>query len=283
MLKPYSKIILATLVMLSYEYAALNQLMSWPSFIIFLKKNVPAFHGIDPSPKAGHPISYWLGWIGMTFMLAMLSYSARKRLRVLSKLYQLPQWLNFHIFCGLIGPIFIFFHCNFKVRGLVAVSFWSMCVSASSGIIGRYFYLQVLQSRKKLLDKVKFYDEGFAKLQTVQQLDSEIISGLKRKAIQTACGVENPSKNELGFMPILFNSLRGDLLFLIKPPKLFSNLHPSLQRRLKEYGKIQRQIYFMDTYKKFMGYWHIFHIPFAIFMYLVAIIHITSALMFKVN
>lgn len=283
MFQIYTRICIFVFIALSYEYTALNKLAPIPSLVLFLKKKFPYFKDLNPSPAAGHTISYWFGWIGFGFMVILLGYSFRKRVKILNNVLSLKGWLDFHIFCGLIGPIFIIFHTNFKVGGLVAISFWSMLVSAGSGIVGRYFYFQVLQNRGRLRSQLNFYDEGFKKLQVVQRINPAAIEQLKKVAIATACGIDMKRGGQPGFLTILFASIIGDIALKLRPAKLLPGMHRSIAQRLKEYAKIQRQIYFMDTYKQFMGYWHAFHLPFAIFMYIVAVIHIITALLFKVN
>ena len=105
---------------LTYEYAALNgapfpsQIKNWAA------QQVPPF---NTSPDPGRPLSLLLGWAGLILMLMMNVYSLRKRTSFMQGRGKLSAFLDFHVFCGLLGPTFIVFHSNFKVRGLVAISF----------------------------------------------------------------------------------------------------------------------------------------------------------------
>lgn len=76
-------------------------------------------------------------------MLLMLVYSLQKRLSFFGKNRTLRPFLGFHIYMGVIGPLFIILHTSFKVQGLVAISFWSMIAVALSGYFGRYLYRQI--------------------------------------------------------------------------------------------------------------------------------------------
>ncbi len=283
MIRIYNRICLVVVLVLSYEYLVLNRIIKLPGLFRQLKKHIPAFSNLEISPEPGRVISYWLGWVGFAFMVAMLLYTIRKRFQVFHKLGRLATWLDFHIFCGIIGPILIIFHCNFKVGGLVAISFWSMIISATSGIVGRYFYFQILQTRGQLKDQVRFFDEGFSKLHVALGVQASAIESLKRKAIATACGVNATAGKEIGFLYILINSFIGDIALHLRPTVLLPGMHKSMQSKFHQYGRLHRKIYFLDTYKRFMGYWHAFHLPFAIFMYIVAVIHIITALLFKVH
>jgi hypothetical protein len=81
------------------------------------------------------------GVIGSLLMLiGVVSYSARKRFRILARIGKLRDWLHFHIFLCLVGPFLVVLHTTFKFGGFVAISFWSMVLVVASGVFGRYVY-----------------------------------------------------------------------------------------------------------------------------------------------
>lgn len=114
---------------------------------------IPSLKDLNRSTVPGRPISLYLGYAGITLMCMMNIYSMRKRFSFMAKWGNKERYLDFHIFCGLLGPVLIIFHANFKVGGLVAISFWSMIISASSGIIGKVIYSQILNKRSSLINK----------------------------------------------------------------------------------------------------------------------------------
>ena len=87
-----------------------------------------------------------LGITGATLMVLMQSYSVRKRVRRLNRLGSLPRWLEFHIFCGILGPVLITFHTSFKFNGIVSVAYWSMLLVVASGFVGRYLFVRIPKS-----------------------------------------------------------------------------------------------------------------------------------------
>ncbi|MBI2840191.1 MAG: hypothetical protein HYX75_17890 [Acidobacteria bacterium] len=99
----------------------------------------PLHADLKPSGRIGH----LLGSVGSVLLVGLLPYSFGKRTRVISDWGPLSGWLKFHIFCGIAGPILITFHTSFKVRGIVAISYWSMIAVAASGVFGRYLYAQI--------------------------------------------------------------------------------------------------------------------------------------------
>ena len=127
--KTYFIIWIAITVWLTYEYFILNGSISGTSYIAAI------YHGFDliprsklPSPEAGKSLSFFLGWVGFITMTLTNLYIIRKRTPSWQKWGKTAGWLDFHIFCGLLGPTLIIFHTNLKVGGLVAVSFWAMMI-----------------------------------------------------------------------------------------------------------------------------------------------------------
>ena len=99
----------------------------------------PGYWALKPGGTRG----IFYGIVGASLMTVMLGYTARKRMHSLRRWGGLRYWLDLHIVCGVVGPLFIVLHSSFKVHGLVALSFWSMVSVALSGVLGRYLYLQI--------------------------------------------------------------------------------------------------------------------------------------------
>lgn len=98
------------------------------------------FHGLlRPSGLVGN----LLGIVGTLFMFSTLFYVARKRIKRLSKVGRMKGWLEFHIFCGIFGPILITFHTSFKFNGIISVAYWSMVLVVLSGFFGRYLFVRI--------------------------------------------------------------------------------------------------------------------------------------------
>jgi hypothetical protein len=137
-------------VFLTVEFIFLNN-GGRHSFLMLLQNKHVISQEANLSPEPGRPISLYLGYAGFALMLLTNLYIFRKRISAFAGVGKMANWLDFHIFCGLAGPTFILFHCNFKVHGLVAISFWSMVVSVTSGVVGRYFYVQIAKLKSDFL------------------------------------------------------------------------------------------------------------------------------------
>ena len=85
--------------------------------------------------------SHGYGVIGTVMVfVGVIAYSTRKRLRRLSQFGRIGDFLDFHIFMCLVGPILIIYHTTFKFGGIAGAGFWCMTAVVISGFVGRYFY-----------------------------------------------------------------------------------------------------------------------------------------------
>jgi hypothetical protein len=269
-------------IIVGYEYYALN-FSPGSSLLLALQNKGYINESLEISAQPGRRVSLWLGWVGLGLMIVMNLYSMRKRLDFMKNLGKLSSWLNFHIFCGLLGPTLILFHCNFKVRGLVGISFWSMVVSFSSGIIGRYFYVQMLRERSHLDEDAKKTEEKLKSflVKSVQNFNEQSFTEAKHKALVVA-GLPNGLQTELNPFSALYYSVLGDLKLAFVQLKIDLSWPTGTRYLLESYAVNVRRALFLSAFQKLMGYWHTFHFPFAIFMYVVAVIHVAAALVLGV-
>ena len=92
----------------------------------------------------GEGVGYALGIVGLGAMLVLLLYSVRKRWLRVQALGPLRSWFRVHMLLGVLGPVAILFHANFRPasrNGVVALV--AMLLVAGSGFIGRYVYTRV--------------------------------------------------------------------------------------------------------------------------------------------
>lgn len=102
--------------------------------VLFFTREIPAAGGFY-----GHTI----GIIGFVFMLLTETlYSLRKRSRS-ARWGRMADWLQFHIFTGIVGPFMVLLHTSWKFNGLAGVTLLLTGVIVFSGFIGRYIYTRI--------------------------------------------------------------------------------------------------------------------------------------------
>jgi len=231
--------------------------------------------------KAGGSYGHTLGVIGSTMMVLLLGYSLRKRVRVLRSLGPLSRWLDVHIFMGLIGPVLVVLHSSFKVQGLVALSFWSMVVVASSGVLGRYLYLQIPRTRAGealSLKDLEAQDRAISR-----RLSLEF--GLDDAALKRLETLSTPPPSR-GLVLLLLGLFRDDLrrghelrAFVRSCRGVPASLLRDLERVVRQKYALHRRLLLWDGLHELFHHWHVFHKPFAVVMYLFMVVHVAVALM----
>jgi len=238
---------------------------------------------LKPSGYVGHG----LGILGSLMMITGVSiYILRKRAKKFFTFGYLKHWLELHIFLCSVGPILVLFHTAFKFGGIVSVSFWSMVLVVISGIIGRFIYIQIpktIQGREYDISEL-----NLMRLEMYEKLSSEIIPD--KKLLEEFNSITSIERYKL-------KSLTNSMVFLIRDyfhiKKFKKNFIRYLKSRkiskprIKELKKIMiaeislsRKISLLRTMQKLFRYWHIAHLPFAIIMFFIMVVHIAVTIIF---
>ena len=235
----------------------------------------PDYWTLKPGGSLGLPF----GVAGLLMMTVMHVYSARKRWRWMRSLGALRNWLNGHILLGIVGPLFVVLHSSFKVGGLIAISFWSMVAVALSGIFGRYLYLQIPRTRageELTLADVERQDRDLTRrLKEEFGADDAYLAEVERASA--------PPPNR-GLIAVLLALLLEDMgLRGGGRVPVLAGVPPSVARKLRQIvaqkRTLRRRIVLWDAIHRLFHHWHVIHKPFAIVMYLFAIIHVAVATM----
>ena len=230
--------------------------------------------------KAGGSVGHKLGVVGSSMMVLMLLYSVRKRVGALRRLGPLGRWLDVHIFLGVFGPLLVVLHSSFKVQGLVALSFWSMVIVASSGVLGRYLYLQIPRTRageELALAELEAEDRELSgQLRTRFRLDEAQLARLDALvAVPARVGLLG------GFVRLVTDDLRlrsGLRAFARGCRSVPAPVFREFERVVRQKAQVHRRILLWDRVHELFHYWHVLHKPFALVMYLFMIVHVAVAL-----
>jgi len=241
---------------------------------------------------AGHtslkPSGIWghgLGILGSLFMIIGVSvYMVRKRSRALLRLGKLKYWLEFHIFLCTLGPILVLFHTSFKFGGLVAISYWSMVAVFLSGIIGRFIYIQIprtIEGREMSLNEVKELKSDIGEIiRNIYSLDQEsydiIVESTKKK-------VDLYHSNDLVryFKKYRANTRSlGKIRSVLKKNKLSRTEQRDVLNLIRNEISLNRRIERLQTMQNLFKYWHVAHLPFALMMLIIMIIHVAVTIVF---
>lgn len=249
------------------------------------------------TPKRG--MGYWLGIVGGSLMLLLFLYSARKRVSWLRWMGAAPRWFQFHMVCGVLGPLLILYHSNYRTGASNSnVALYSMLIVAGSGLVGRYIYAHIhhgLYGHKLTLGELRSNADGLKVLSGTVGFLPELISRLE--AAEQRILTSGPTLPILGFARPLVVNLRGVLLrwrlhtyvrralrIAARGTSSGSRVIATERKRLGRTacGYIDRRlaatarVASLQGYERMFSLWHALHLP-LIFMLLVAgIVHVIA-------
>ena len=236
---------------------------------------------LKPSGLVGHGY----GIVGMLMMLTGVSlYSARKRVAFLANVGNLGGWLQFHIFLCTLGPFLVLLHTKFKFGGIVSIAFWSMAVVVASGVFGRYVFSRI----------PKAMDGSFRGLREIEAQGRELENEIRATGVVPPGQLEEvlagPSlRAPRGTIDALALAVRGDFatrLHLLRSRRALSrgSVTPDVRRRvlglLRNRLALEQQSRLLLPFQRLFSYWHILHLPLAIVLLIVTVVHVSVAFMF---
>jgi hypothetical protein len=243
------------------------------------------FHAKNELLKPTGFIGHGIGIAGSFFMIVgVFGYMARKRFRRLSRIGVLKYWLEFHIFLCTLGPVLVLYHTTFKFGGIVAVSFWSMVAVVLSGVIGRFIYLQIprtIQGRELSLNDLSGLENNlFLELKDLYKVNYEIIAQMNIALSKT----ETEEKGNLFVRVVrrlrLERKLMKQIRTELKQQKLPKHNYKKVVQLFKSKLILNRRIAWLSTMQNLLRYWHVAHLPFALIMLVIMIVHIIVAALF---
>jgi hypothetical protein len=245
------------------------------------------------TPQRG--FGYALGITGGSMMLLLLLYSARKRLRWLRWMGSIAGWFDVHMALGVIGPVLVLFHSNFKLGATNSnVALFSMLTVAGSGVVGRYIYTRLhanLEGHAYSLEQLKAAGVRMAS----QSSSVEFLPGLLQTLeIIEKRWIEAP-RNPVWRLPhLLTGALRtaiarwrmrvairraveqaqrsGSALIAAHSQRLAQVVELYARRRLDA----GRRITEYQLYSKLFSLWHVLHIPLFFMLLIAGIVHVVA-------
>jgi len=236
------------------------------------------------------PTGFWghgMGFIGtFLMMLGVAIYSLRKRWKFLSNFGQIKHILEFHIFLCLLGPALILYHTAFKFGGIVGVSFWCMAIVVASGVIGRYLYLQIpktVTGREitlvELEKQIRAIHEQLLNTYGIPAMTLERVDAISKDLIESARASLLVTFPKLVVQNVL-HDVRVQKLLQSMQSRNNGKASPEAVKLLTHRAHLQRQLVNLTLTQKLFRYWHMFHLPFAVIMFIITIAHVVTAFLF---
>lgn len=243
------------------------------------------FHDDHTMLKPSGPIGHGLGIVGtLLILIGVFGYILRKKNKLLPKVGALKYWLEFHIFLCSVGPLLILFHTAFKFGGIVSISFWSMVAVVLSGVIGRFIYIQIprtIHGRELSLGEINAMKNEMSaslskKYNLSEALYDSIISATKHEKAETDEGffeAESRRRKEKKETLRKVNAILNETELQQKDKRGVMDLVRNEIKMNKRIGRLQAM-------QKLFRYWHVAHLPFALIMLVIMVIHVAITIAF---
>lgn len=155
---------------------------------------------------------YMLGVAGVAAIAVLLLYPLRKRIGLLSG--SVALWFHLHMGLGLVAPVLILFHANFRLGPPeAAVAMAALLAVAASGMVGRHLYVKThfgLYGRKATMREL------LADAVALQRVCAKGLPGNDRIAAQMYRCIERAVAKRKGILALVWTlpllGLRAGLL-----------------------------------------------------------------------
>lgn len=243
------------------------------------------FHDDHTLLKPSGPVGHGLGILGtLLILIGVFSYIGRKKKKFLPRVGALKYWLEFHIFLCSVGPLLILFHTAFKFGGIVSISFWSMVAVVLSGVIGRFIYIQIprtIQGRELSLAEIQDMKD-----QLSQSLRQKY--GLDQAVFDQLIGMtkERPAHSRRGWLAQTMERLkqnretRRKARAMLQQAGLTGRDRKGVMKLVNNEITMNARIARLQTMQKLFKYWHVAHLPFALIMLIIMVIHVAITIAF---
>ena len=242
------------------------------------------YHPDHENFKAAGLYGHGLGIIGTLLMLiGVVMYIVRKRYKFCARWGRLKYWLEFHIFLCSLGPVMILFHTAFKFGGIVSIAFWSMVAVVLSGVIGRYIYIQIprsIEGRELSLHEIKETKTNIGKVPGNSY-------GLDQGAMTVVIGAmsvpKQKGRNLLSSIVKQFIDDRQTIWGIRKTLRQNQLRRQDIRKIIglvKNELSINNRIERLESMQRLFKYWHVAHLPFAVIMLVIVVVHVAITLAF---
>ncbi len=245
------------------------------------------------TPQRG--FGYWLGIVGGSLMLLLLLYSARKRVSWLRWMGAIPAWFEFHMVLGVVGPVLILFHSNFRLGATNSnVALVCMLLVAGSGVIGRYIYTRLharMDGNEDTLEQLKAVGDRLRSQKTTIDLLPGLVDGIDQIEKRL---IDPPGNVALRFLHLLVGQPRVALARLLVRRRIDEALQKALRResplvarhahrlalvaRRYAYRRFDagRRVAEFRLYERMFSLWHVLHIPLFFMLLIAGFVHVIA-------
>jgi len=238
----------------------------------------------SPLHKALRPAGSWGHGVGIAataFMLSNFLYAVRKRSRRLTGVWNIKDWLNFHVFVGFMSPLVIVFHAAFRFNNALATSTAAaLWVVVATGIVGRFIYGLVPGTGGKE-EEMAMVAARFERIRS--QVEPMLAGARDRRpleALMALATAEGPRRSLVGALvrlPAASLALRWRLR-RVRRLLPEGKSYPRFRAAVLRLRRLRFQIAFYGGLRRLLRGWRVVHASLAGFLVFAIAVHIAVSL-----
>jgi hypothetical protein len=264
---------------------------TWPDLFLFAGAALLLWAGWQDRDytwiSAEQGFGYALGIIGGSMMLALLLYPLRKNARWMSGFGAVTSWFRAHMWLGVLGPVAVLYHANFKLGSLNSnVALFCMSVVALSGLVGRYFYTKVhrsLYTSKLTLGELRadlnHSRADLAKTLTRAPELSDSLFAVEKLALAPSIGILGTWVRAWRLRFMTFSLLRLTRHALREHAASAEELASGM-KFVRAHCKTAQRIAEFSLYDRLLSLWHLLHLPLFLLLVVSGIFHVIAVHMY---
>jgi hypothetical protein len=193
----------------------------------------------------------------------------------------MANWLQFHIFTGIVGPYLVLLHSSWKFNGLAGVVTLLMVVVVLSGFVGRYIYTAVPRNVDGAVVESNELEQAISETENRLQ---DWLSAFPRTSEKLQPILASAAGGENTFSLVFGRGLREWQTryqwWQVKtqlqgmPREQMDQLESLIRRR----QTLQRQVASLAIARRLLALWHTVHIPIGMALFFAATVHIVGAI-----
>lgn len=209
--------------------------------------------------SADHGLGYAFGIVGLGLMGLLLLYPLRKHWKPISSLFPVRYWFRMHMVFGILGPVLVLFHANFRQGSInSSIALYSMLLVSGSGLVGRYVYTQIHRG---------LYGESIRYKDLVKEFEGArpaVVANKRVKSIRASL-----DSNATSFLRLL-------ICIRVVRRWMAAESNPRNLEALRILSRMAR----LRIFSKLFSWWHLFHLPIFFMMLIAAAIHVVVVTMY---
>jgi hypothetical protein len=227
-------------------------------------------------------------------MLRRLLYPLRQRVRWLNFLGKMTLWFRVHMILGVLGPVLVLFHANFKTGATNSnVALACMLVVSGSGLFGRYFYSKIhhgLYGTRASLSELRAAAERLRGQATSVQFLPDLVARLNKDEERLMYFAMLPGFNLIS--PLVLGVVRSiarlrlrryvkqELLMAARSSLTMAQHRKRFNAVANDYVKRRLAaasgVATFHAYERLFSLWHILHMPLFFMLIIAGIVHVIA-------